>query len=478
MISRDDPQWHTIDCFVATLLAMTTRAVSSERSVAIWFSLCLPPHSTPNLLQRQYNYPMLKILHFADAHIDMANYGQHDPKTGLPSRVIDFLNSLDNIVETAINEKVDLVLFAGDAYRDRSPAPTFQREWDKRVVKLSKAGIETLLLTGNHDIAPSALRAHALQEMETLEVPHIHVASRTRLFTPDDLGGLPLYVIAVPWITRAKTIENLLNQSSEGQPSVSKSGDQDKRDALVTVGLQDFFEDSFSQMDPSLPVILAAHANIEGAQYGQERLITVGKDLILSPGLVRDPRFDYVALGHIHKFQDLNLNAYPPVVYSGSIERVDFGEINEEKGFVIVDLAKGQTIYSFRQLPTRHFIDLKVFLETADPVLDKLVRALPSEKEAENAIVRLSVYYPKEIETQIDEAELRRRMKGAFQFTLAKHTENPIRARLSDGQETSLMTPAELLDFYWRSNNTSEEERTKLVALAKNLIDEANGLES
>ena len=421
---------------------------------------------------------MLKILHFADAHIDMANYGQHDPKTGLPSRVLDFLKSLDNIVETAITEKVDLVLFAGDAYRDRSPAPTFQREWDKRVVKLSKAGIETLLITGNHDIAPSALRAHALQEMETLEIPHIHVASSTRLFTPKDLGGLPVYVIAVPWITRAKTAENLANSGSENQAPTNETGGQEKRDAMVTVGLQGIFEDFISQMDPKLPIVLVAHASIEGAQFGQERLITVGKDLILPPGLVRDPRFDYVALGHIHKFQDLNPGSYPPVVYSGSIERVDFGEIHEEKGFVVVDLAKGETTYQFRPLPTRRFIDLKVFLDIADPVLDKLVRTLPSEKEAENAIVRLSVFYPKEIETQIDEVELRRRMKGAFQFTLAKHTENPIRARLSDGQETSLMTSAELLDFYWRSTDTNEEERKNLVALAKNLIDEANGLET
>jgi len=421
---------------------------------------------------------MLKILHFADAHIDMANYGQHDPKTGLPSRVVDFLNSLDSIIETAITQKVDLVLFAGDAYRDRSPAPTFQREWDKRVVKLSKAGIETLLLTGNHDIAPSALRAHALQEMETLEIPHIHVASNTRLFTPEELGGLPLYVIAVPWITRGKTAENLINQSVDTQPTDSDAGDQNKRDALVTIGLQDIFEDYFSRMDPALPVILAAHASIEGAQYGQERLITVGKDLILPPSLVRNPCFDYVALGHIHKFQDLNLHAYPPVVYSGSIERVDFGEITEDKGFVLVDLKKDQTTYKFQQLPTRRFIDLKVFLEIDDPVLDKLVRALPSEKDAADAIVRLSVFYPKAVETQIDEAELRRRMKGAFQFTLAKHTDNPIRARLSEGQETSLMTPAELLDFYWRSNNTEDAERTRLVAMAKLLIDEANGLEA
>jgi len=72
-----------------------------------------------------YNYPMIKLLHFADAHIDIANYGVHDPRTGLPLRVMDFLKSLDTIVDTAIEEQVDLVTFAGDAYKDRSPAPPF-----------------------------------------------------------------------------------------------------------------------------------------------------------------------------------------------------------------------------------------------------------------------------------------------------------------------------------------------------------------
>ena len=56
---------------------------------------------------------MVKILHFADAHIDMANYGRHDPESGLPMRVMDFLKSLDEIVDAAIEEDVDLVLFAG-----------------------------------------------------------------------------------------------------------------------------------------------------------------------------------------------------------------------------------------------------------------------------------------------------------------------------------------------------------------------------
>ena len=105
--------------------------------------------------------PVVKILHFSDAHIDMANYGRHDPESGLPMRVMDFLKSLDEIIETAIDEKVDLVLFAGDAYKDRTPAPTFQREWGRRVMRLSRAGIPTLLLVGNHDLSPTLGRAQA-----------------------------------------------------------------------------------------------------------------------------------------------------------------------------------------------------------------------------------------------------------------------------------------------------------------------------
>src|SRR4030066_1293096 len=118
---------------------------------------------------------MLTILHFADAHIDMANYGRHDTLSGMPMRVQDFLKSLDTIVNTAIAEKVDLVLFAGDAYKDRNPTPTFQREWGRRIIRLSKAGIPTLLLVGNHDLSPAMGRANAMEEYSTLEVPHVGV---------------------------------------------------------------------------------------------------------------------------------------------------------------------------------------------------------------------------------------------------------------------------------------------------------------
>ena len=99
-------------------------------------------------------------------------------KPGCRCVFLDFLKSLDRIVDTAIDEKVDLVIFAGDAYKDRSPAPTFQREWGRRIIRLSNAGVPIDPLVGNHDLSPAAGRANAMQEYETLNVPNVKLISK------------------------------------------------------------------------------------------------------------------------------------------------------------------------------------------------------------------------------------------------------------------------------------------------------------
>ena len=271
----------------------------------------------------------MKLLHFADAHIDMANYGRHDPETGLPLRVLDFLKSLDTIIDTAISEKVDLVIFAGDAYKDRSPAPTFQREWGKRIIRLSKAGIRTLLLVGNHDLSPALGRAHAIQEFDTLEIPYITVLAKPQFLSADELG-LPVQVIAIPWVSRS------------GLVAATDASNVDSSEIFshIEERLTDLVNGWLDKADPQLPVILTAHASVQGAQYGSERTVMLGADLVLPGSLVRDTRLDYVALGHIHKPQNLNENAHPPVIYPGSIERVDFGEAGDDKFFIVAEIEK------------------------------------------------------------------------------------------------------------------------------------------
>lgn len=405
---------------------------------------------------------MLKLLHFADAHIDMTNFGSHDPETGLPERVMDFLRSLDTIVQAAIDEKVDLVIFAGDAYKDRAPAPTFQREWGRRLMRLSKAGIPTILLTGNHDISPSQRKAHAMQEFDTLAPEHIRVVSSLRLLTPADLEGLPVQVLAIPWITRAGVMQSI------------SAGETDEEDPLRVIenGVSDWLNLALNETNPSIPTILTAHASVAGAKLGNEQEIKIGRDVILPLGLVCNPRFDYVALGHIHRHQDLNLGSHPPVVYPGSIERVDFGEVNEEKGFVIAQIEKGHTTYQWRKLPIRKFIDRSVTLVDELNVNDKIIAAMPSQEELKDAIVRLKITYPQGYEVLIDETRLHTYAKDAFEFKLHKISVSEARSRLPDGQVTSSLSPLELLDWFWKEKHEDEGERERLQNLAQNLINQ------
>jgi DNA repair protein SbcD/Mre11 len=407
---------------------------------------------------------MVKVLHFADAHIDMANYGRHDPETGLPFRVLDFLKSLDTIVDAAIDQKVDLVLFSGDAYKDRTPAPTYQREWGKRMMRLSRAGIPTLLLIGNHDISPAVGRASSIQEYETLDVPHIHVISKPCFLGPSDLEGCPVQIIGLPWITRGTVAAAMLNMDPDS--------DRDPLDHL-----QETYSNLVAWMlenaDPALPVILMAHASVEGAKYGAERSVMLGTDFTLSPAMVKDSRLAYTALGHIHKQQDLNEGLQPPVVYPGSIERVDFGEAGDEKFYVIAEVEKSQTVVHFQRLTgIRPFIDRFVALSEGQDVTNKLMQALPEREKIKEAVVRLTIEYPRALEAQIDENALREYTSEAFEFHIIRRPLIETRIRLGKDQSITSLSETDLTDIYWKSIHLSAHEQKNLQELAATIIKE------
>lgn len=409
---------------------------------------------------------MTRILHFSDAHIDIATHGRRDPQTGLPVRTHDFLKSLDTIVDAAISEKVDLVLFAGDAYKDRTPVPTFQREWGRRIVRLSQAGIPTILLVGNHDISPATGRAHAMQEFETIPVPYVHVISRPCLLGPAELDGLPLQVIGLPWVSRSALMGAL--QMSGSEPEKIYSEVEGRLVQLVSKWLDE-------AVDRSLPVVLTAHASVEGAVYGGERSVMLGNDLVLPGSLVRDPRLSYVALGHIHKPQDLNKGAQPPVVYPGSIERVDFGEVEDDKFYVIADVAAGkETRVDWKPLAGRRFIDRRVRIDTVEGIEECLIKALPPQAELEDAIVRLVVEYPFEWETMLNEVALRHYTEKSFEFHFVRRPQREARLRLSSNLAISSLSAEDLLDIYWRSTNSGADESSELLKLAREVITSVN----
>lgn len=401
----------------------------------------------------------LRLLHFADAHIDIANYGRHDPETALPVRVMDFLRSLDQIVDAAVDERVDLVIFAGDAYKDRNPQPTFQREWGQRIMRLSREDVPALLLVGNHDVAPAAGRANTVQEFKTLQVPGVHVADRIHLWGPEELK-VPVQVITVPWITRSALMTR--------EEATGKSHEEllDLIEENVSTAILELID----RADPELPLILAAHASVQGAAYGSERAVMLGHELVLSGRIVRDSRLDYVALGHIHKHQSLDGGRQPPVVYPGSIERIDFGEVREKKGYVMAEVDRGHSEWQFVPLKTRRFVDLEVVTESADTFMDDVMRQLPAPEEVIGAICRVRLAYPRDWEPLVDESAIADRFREALSFQIQKHRESSRRSRLGDSVAVETLSREELLGQYWKTIGLEKEEASAMQTLAKTVL--------
>ncbi len=411
---------------------------------------------------------MPRILHFADAHIDIANYGRRDPASGLPLRVLDFLKSLDEIVDTAIAENVDCVLFTGDAYKDQNPAPTYQREWGRRIMRLSQSGIPTILLVGNHDISPAVGRAHALAEFTTLQVPGVLTISKPGFFSAEDLSHLSpegrsvgFQLIALPWISRSEMAAELELGVRDTEALYTEMGRK------LTRNLENWLEKAV----PDLPIVLAAHATVEGATYGSERPVTLGKDFILPKSLAADPRLDYTALGHIHKKQNLNPEKHPPVVYPGSIERVNFGEAGDGKYFLIAEINKGKTRLDWRELQDiRPFVDLALTLESKEGITEQIQAALPGAEDLQDAVVRLALEYPRAWEALIDEAAIRDLMKDTFEFHFLKQPVYETRIRLPEDKAVGSLSPEELLNEYWRVSGTPEDEIKELNQLAGGIL--------
>jgi exonuclease SbcD len=294
----------------------------------------------------------------------------------------------------------------------------------------------------------------------------VRVIDRPAYLGPDELFGLPLLVLALPWIARSGLMAHL------GISAADKGQVYEELEIRLTELVNEWLENAV----PDLPVVLTAHASVQGAKYGGERTVMLGSDLVLSGSLVRDPRLDYVALGHIHKPQNLNEGAHPPVIYPGSIERVDFGEVEDDKYFVIARVERGETEVEWRQLVgIRPFFDRFLQLDSQEGINDQLRSALPDPEKMQDAIVRLVLEYPRDWESMIDDASLREYAAGAFEFHLVKRPQMETRIRLPEDQALGSLTPLELLEKFWDASHVSLDESESLLKLAGEIIQITNG---
>lgn len=403
----------------------------------------------------------MRILHFADFHLGVETYGRIDPATGLSSRLADFLAALDQLVDYALENHVDLVLFCGDAYKTREPTQTQQREFARRISRLASSNIPVFLLVGNHDLPNAIGRATTTEIFDTLAVKNVYVSNRPEILKIPTPSG-PVQVVSLPWVRRS-----LLLSKEE-----TKDLNFDQLKDKLQQALSNIVSVNAEKLDPSLPTVLAGHVWVANALVGSEKLMTLGQEHALLVSNLALPAFDYVALGHIHKHQVLWDS--PPVVYAGSLERVDFGEEGDEKGFYIVDIEKGpkrQTTFTFHALKVRPFVTLSLTLDPqdADPTTTVLKYVAAQSERVKEAIVRLMLTVPAEIEGQLRDSEIRNALKEAHHATIAREVKREARLRLG-GLTAEGMSPAEALKLYLASKKTPPERAKVLLEYGERLI--------
>ena len=401
----------------------------------------------------------IRILHLADIHIGLENYGRLDPATGLNGRVMDFLRRLSEVVEYALEHEVDLVLFAGDAYKTRDPNSTYRREFARRIKRLADAGIPVVLLVGNHDLPAQEKKASSIDIFRTLEVPNIVVAGRDHLHRLTTRRGAVIQVATVPYPIR----QRLLSREEHKDKTIAEL------DALVQELVAENIQALAAQVDPDVPAVLVGHFSVSDAEFGSERSVMLGRDVVVLKSILADPTWDYVALGHIHRHQELNGDQQPPIVYCGSLERIDFGEEKEDKGFVVADVRRGQADWTFHKVAARPFVTIRADLrQEADPLaalLDAIAR-----HDVVDAVVRIIVQLQAEQEGLIRDADVRAALRDAyFVAGVSKEIERTYRQRLG-GESPEGLTPAELLARYLESKDTPPERIEVLLDYAETIF--------
>lgn len=401
----------------------------------------------------------IKVLHLSDIHLGSTTHGKINPQTGLNTRLEDFVAALTICIDRAINEPADIVLFGGDAFPDATPPPLVQQAFAKQFRRLADAGIPTVLLVGNHDQHSQGVGGASLAIYRSLAVPNFTVGDTIathRIST----GAGDIQIITLPWITRSTL---LTKAETEGFSMTEVS-------QFLIERLKVVIEGEIRQLDPQLPTIMLAHVMVDTATYGAERFLAAGKGFTIPLSMLTREAFDYVALGHVHRHQILATQ--PMVVYPGSIERVDFGEENESKGYCWLEIEKGNVKFDFCPIPTRAFRTMEVDVTQSDDPQAKLLKAIAKGK-IDQAIARLIYKVRAEQLALIDDRILHEAMAIAHNYALIPEvvSQNP-RSRMPELSTAEALDPMTALKTYLSTREDLKNLEPEMLLAAQELLSE------
>lgn len=405
---------------------------------------------------------MIKFIHTADIHFGMENYGRIDPKTGIHTRLSDFQKALNTCIDHAIAHHVDFFMFSGDAYKTAHPSPTQQKLFFNCLMRLFKANIPVVIVIGNHDNPLSFGKAHSLDIFQDLPLKGFHVIAKPTILPLQTKSGL-VNIVGIPWPTR--------NTVSMSNTHVYKNSIEITE--YISKAVAAIIADYASRLDPNVPAILAGHLTVSSGVFsGSEKRAIYGNDPLFLPSQLAIKPFDYVALGHLHRYQNLNPNGHPAIVYSGSIERIDFGERKEDKGFCLVQIeSKEKTTHQFIKGPARPFIQVEVYLEPGIDQTQQILNEL-EKHELTDAVVKIVYHIPPGKKDLVDIKALERACLNAMYLVGIIPVRKPETRDRRAAMNVEMDLPT-LLDTYFLTKPELKDKKGQLIEKAMQLYEES-----
>ena len=356
----------------------------------------------------------IKICTSADIHIGYTTYGTIDPQTGLNTRVLNALNSLDEMINYCINNSIEYLIIAGDAYKNNMPSPTLQKEFDKRIKRAADNNIKIYIMDGNHDVSMLKTANSALKTFDTLGVKNVFHSKNLKLY---DIGDLQ--ILMMPTYCNQELTEQILSKPLEK------------------------------------PTLVVMHGTIKGAMLND--WLIEQNELAIDIDTLKKDNIIGVVLGHLHKHQILNKD--PLIYYTGSLQRIDFTEENQEKGFVVLtyDTDNKNLDYEFIEVPSQTFHTIKLDLTNSEDEMIELFNEFENRKnKLNNSIVRLilNVNSSNKIEDNI----LIKKLKEYNIYHLASIQKNVVKNDIVKNKEiTENITEEKALKMYFKDNKNADK---------------------
>lgn len=284
----------------------------------------------------------ITVLHTSDWHIGRSLYGR--------KRYDEFSAFLDWLAETIQQQKVDVLLVAGDIFDTTTPSNRAQELYYKFLTQVAKSACRHIvIIAGNHD-SPSFLNApkSLLRALEVHVIGAICEQPDEEVLVLNDLAGqAELIVCAVPYL-RDRDIRFV-----EAGESIEDK-DQKLLDGIRQHYLDvcDLAEQKRQALNPDMPIIAMGHLFTAGGKTidgDGVRELYVGSLAHVTAGIFPEC-IDYLALGHLHVPQKINDSDLKR--YSGSPLPMGFGEAKQQKSVCLVNFTQRIGTVSLIKVPT------------------------------------------------------------------------------------------------------------------------------